>query len=122
MATKLDWRGEEVLRAKLQAAKDGIDETMAECVTKAKRTPAEGGTMPVDTSALQGSVQLRPAKLERNVAVGHWGSFDINYALFQEEGFHHHVAGLFVPGKFFLQDAAAEEYPQLVGRIRRRLR
>ena len=116
MATRVEWRGAQVLDRVLRAAKDGIDETMAECVTKAKRTPSEGGTMPVDTSTLQGSIRLEPTRIQRNEAVGYWGSFDVDYAIYQEAGTR------FIPAKNFLRGAAAEEYPRLAGRIQRRLR
>ena len=86
-----------------RAAMDGVDKTMAEAVNIAKRR------VNVDTASLQGSIKFEPAKMERDRAVGRWGSFDINYAAHQEFGRH---------GKPYLRPAAKIAYPKLNKNIR----
>ena len=52
-----------------------------DCVGPTRRT-----TYQSITAALQGSLRLDPAKIERSGVSGLWGSFDINYALAVETG------------------------------------
>ena len=49
---ELDWRGAQVLSKIERAAKDGIDEIMADCVVTAKQD------VPVASSAYQGSIKI----------------------------------------------------------------
>ena len=105
---KLDWRGDEIKSRLLKAARQGIDETMADCVTDAKRET------PVRTGTLQGSVRFEPAEVRGNEAKGTWGSFDVSYAIYVEIG----TRGR--PGVNMLRDAADENYPKLDGNIRSR--
>ena len=131
----LDWEGDTVKRNMTRAAKWGIDATTAACVRKAK------GKVPVDTSTLQGSIQMRPAQMRGDDVVGLWGSFNVAYALAVEEGSRPHVIrpktakALWWPGadhpvmsvnhpgtraRPYLVPAADEEYPKLDERIKRK--
>ena len=110
MATQVEWRGAQVLDKLLKAVKDGIDETMAECVTEAVRI------VPVDTTTLQGSLRVEPAEISRNEVVGEWGSFDVDYAIYVELGTYKMRA------QPYLRPSADREYPHLKGRIARRFR
>ncbi len=131
----LEWNGETVKRNTIRAAKWGIDATMAACVRKAK------GRVAVKTSTLQGSIQMRSAKMQGRAVVGLWGSFNVNYALAVEEGTRPHVIrpvnakALWWPGldhpvmsvnhpgtkaRPYLIPAADSEYPKLAGRIKRK--
>ena len=104
----LRWYGDRVQARLLEAIRQGIDETMAECVNKAKpKTPVLTGT-------LQGSIQFRPAEVKGDSVSGVWGSFDVNYAIYVETG------SLGRPARNMLRSSAAEEYPRLIERIRRR--
>ena len=105
---RLDWKGDEVKKRWLEAARQGIEETMAACVVDAKRET------PVRTGTLQGSVRFEPAKVRGNEAKGTWGSFDVNYAVYVEVG----TRGR--PGVNMLRDSADENYPKLAGNIRSR--
>ena len=99
---KIDFKGKEVLSAVQQAAKDGVDETMAACVNEAKPNT------PVITGALQGSIRFDPAQVRRNAVEGEWGSFDIDYALKIELA------------RNMLRNAADAKYPELSGNIAKR--
>ena len=81
----LKWNGEEIKRKMIEAAKCGVDATTAACVRKAK------GKVQVKTSTLQGSIQMRPAKVQGDDVVGLWGSFNVNYAIYVEKGTKPHV-------------------------------
>lgn len=105
----LRWRGDEVRRAVMAAARGGIDETMARAVVEAKRR------VPVLTGTLQGSLQMRPARERGGGVVGLWGSFSVQYAVYVEMGTGRMGA------RPYLRPAADQEYPGLAGRIQRRL-
>lgn len=121
----LDWRGEEVSRKIIAATKWGIDKVLSECVVQAKKnwiraprgTPPgpPGGFPTVRTSALQGSIEMRPARETSDAIIGLWGSFDIDYAIYVETG----------TGKMgarpYLRPAADQHYPKLAGYIKRRV-
>ena len=109
----LEWKGDEVTRKLLDAATFAIDQTTALAVVKAKGDlyPGHG----LVTGLLQGSIQMRPAVVRGNVAVGTWGSFSVDYALAVEQGTGSR------PGLGYLQGAADVEYPKLAGRIAREL-
>lgn len=108
----LTWNGDAIQRKAIEATQWGIDQTMAVAVTGAKSElyPGHGWQF----GFLQGSLQLRPAVVVGNVVVGLWGSFDINYAIFIEQG-----TGVFT-GLGYLQNNADREYPKLAGRIAKR--
>jgi len=106
--SRLEWHGEAIRERLRQAAQLGIDATTAACVIPAKQA------VRVKTRILQGSIQARPAEDEGGRLVGYWGSFDVNYALWQEIITFSHAGQ-----QPYLRPAASEEYPKLAGRIRK---
>ena len=106
---ELNWRGEEVKQATIQAARYAIDETTAAAVNEAKPNT------PVVTGTLQGSIRIEPAHVENNIVVGRWGSFAVNYAFFVEVGRRGRA------GRNMLRNAADSQYPQLRERIRKNI-
>jgi len=107
MSSKLEWHGAK-LKARIQEAERlAVDETTASCVAPAK------DRVHVRYRILQGSIQFRPATRQGDATVGLWGSFNVNYAFWQEV--------LPEPrGRAYLRPAAAIEYPKLAARIRAR--
>ena len=91
------------------ATVDGVDDTLAECVRVVKPLT------PVETSILQGSMRLEPAKRQGSRVHGQWGSFDVNYALWVEIGSHGR------PGVHMLERTADQVYPSLAGNIKKHL-
>lgn len=102
----VDWNGEQVKRKAVTASRKGIDETMSKCVIVAK------GRVRVKTATLQGSLRMEPAVVLGQRIKGTWGSFDVNYALWQEIGTSR------MSGQPYLRPAADAEYPQLKARIK----
>jgi len=103
----LKWEGPALAKRVRKAEMIGVNQTMARCVTMAK------GLVRVDTSALQGSLRMEPAVPFGGGVRGRWGSFDINYALWQEIGTSKMSA------KPYLRPSADFEYGLLGARIRR---
>lgn len=105
----LKWNGDEVEAKASRAIRWGIDKTMSECVRSAKAQlyPGHGYVFGI----LQGSIQMRPAVALSTGVAGRWGSFDVEYARFIEEG-----SGRF-PGYGYLGSSTDAEYPKLAGRI-----
>jgi hypothetical protein len=104
---KLTWHGDAIKKRLDDAQRLGIDTTTAAAVTPAKQF------VRVKTRILQGSIQSRQAVKEGGRWVGRWGSFNVNYALWQEiKAFSH--AGY----RPYLRPAAEIEYPKLAGRIK----
>ena len=103
---RVNWRGGRIPRRVAVASRRGIDATMAACVPLAKRET------PVITGTAQGSIQTRPAVIQRTRVVGRWGSFDVNYFIWLEIGARGRT------GHFMLRRAADREYPGLARRIR----
>jgi hypothetical protein len=105
---------EEVADAGKKAALEAMDETMAACVQLAK------ATVRVDTSTLQGSIRFEPAHYEGDTLVAKWGSFGVDYAIYQEIG---PVSGnrnwAFTP---YLRPARDAEYPNIAARIAKRMK
>jgi hypothetical protein len=104
--SRVVWRGPQVAARARRAQIVGINKTTGECVTSAK------GLVHVDTATLQGSIRLEPARADGNGARGQWGSFDVNYALWQE------VLPRGRGGKPYLRPSADANYPHLAGHIR----
>lgn len=103
---KLTWHGDAIRKRLDDAQRLGIDTTTGAAVIPAKQF------VRVKTRILQGSIKSRQAVKEGGRWVGRWGSFKVNYALFQEIGTAHMSA------QPYLRPAAAIEYPRLAGRIR----
>lgn len=104
--SRLLWRGPIVSARVRHAQIAGINKTMGECVVSAK------GLVHVDTATLQGSLRLENAQAYGGGARGQWGSFDVNYALWQE------VLPPHRGGKAYLRPSADRCYPNLAGHIR----
>ena len=92
------WEGDKVNAKTRYATRWGIDSTMADCVVTSK------SMVPVRTSILQGSIQMRPSVDNGDNITGYWGSFDVKYAQWVEFGTGPHVIlprtkkALFWPG------------------------
>jgi hypothetical protein len=99
----LAWRGGAIVGRTKHATRQGLEETLARCVTMAM------GLVRVEFGTLQGSLRYEMLGNEE----GEWGSFDVNYALFQELGTWKMTA------KPYLRPSADFEYPMLAARIRR---
>lgn len=129
----LEWFGEELKERARHASRRGINSVMADCVATAK------DLVPVDTAALQGSIQMRDAEVRGDEIVGLWGSWSIAYALAVETGTRPHtiypsrkkalwwpglphpVAMVHHPGtpaRPYLIPSAKRNYPKLPERIR----
>lgn len=108
MSVKIvEWHGDKILKRLEEAQRLGIDTTTAAAVTPAKKF------VRVKTRILQGSIQTRQAVKEGKQWVGRWGSFDVNYALWQE------IKTFSQAGhRPYLRPAAEIEYPKLAGRIK----
>ena len=106
---RLNWRGMKVGDSVLEAARKGVDETMAVCVPLAK------SETPVVTGTAQGSIAFQPSQIRRTGVVGRWGSFDVVYFIWLEIGARCRA------GIHMLTRAADREYPKLARRIRSHL-
>jgi hypothetical protein len=116
----LSWRGDEIIKRVRDAAKAGINDTMAAAVLHAK----ENHPFQNRTSTLEGSVRIETYATERGAdeVYGRWGSVDVVYAMRIELGFQGKDAmgRMYNQRAFsFLRPAADVEYPKLAGRIRR---
>jgi len=99
------WRDAEIVARMRRAERVGIDQTTSRCVIMAK------GLVHVDTSTLQGSIKAEEAKTVGDGAEATWGSFDVNYAFWQEVKPN--------GGKPYLRPSAQFEYGLLAARVRR---
>lgn len=116
----LRWDGDKVMKRVRNAAKAGIDDTMAAAVLYAK----ENHPFQNRTSTLEGSIQIETYATERGAdeVYGRWGSLDVVYALRIEFGFQgkDSLGRAFNQRAYpFLRPAADAEYPKLAKRIRR---
>jgi hypothetical protein len=76
--SRVNWKGKEVGQKVRLASVRGINVTLGSCIITAKQL------VHVKTSLLQGSIRAEPATPTASGARGQWGSFDVNYALWQE--------------------------------------
>lgn len=133
----LVWNGERVYDQVLLAAERAGNSILSDCVIEAKQR------VPVVTSLLQGSIQMRPMRMvSENTIAGLFGSFQIKYAPFVElgtgphdilpvrkkalywKGAPHPFARVHHPGtkaRPFLRPAADKFFPQFAERIRREI-
>lgn len=101
------WRGDEFVTAAEEATRLAIDETLMACVTGSKHI------VPRITTVLQGSIQMRPARVEGREIVGEWGSYGVRYAIYVET-----IPAINSTGQRpYLRPVADEEYPRLQDRI-----
>lgn len=80
-----NWRGEEITNKVLNKTALAMDSVTIDCVVHAK------ANVRVRTAVLQGSIQIRRARLEkRGILVALWGSFAVLYAIYVEKGTRPH--------------------------------
>lgn len=105
--SRVVWLGDAVKRRFENAVRKGLAQTGRDCVATAKDLVHK------DTTTLQGSIQVRgPYKIPSGYVLL-WGSFDVNYAKYQE---------MLPPargGKAYLRPAADKHYPELTDNIKR---
>lgn len=104
------WDPDPVKRLVERATVRAMNHVMAECVTSAKGRLEAGHH--IVTATLHGSIRLQSPVKEHGNIVGHWGSFDVNYAIFLEKGTVHMSADP------YLQPSADEHYLKLPGYMR----
>lgn len=109
-AVKLDWFGDKVKAKVLQATKNGLEATAADCVADAVDVAHARHV----TGTLARSIKFEPARDERGKMIVRWGSYNVGYALWQEIGTKSMTAW---KGPY-LRPAAAKHYPQLAANIR----
>lgn len=110
---ELDWNGDALARKIAAASLTGINATMADAVTHAKRNHEWQNR----TGSLEGSISIAEfAKRVGRGARGLWGSKDIVYALIHELGGRH------IKARPYLRPAADATYGALAGHIRRALK
>lgn len=109
MKKGLDWKGDEVRERVVKACLVGINRVLARCAILAKTL------VRVRTAVLQGSIRTEPAVNLGGRARGVWGSFDVNYALWQE------IGTAVMRAQPYLRPAADAEYRGLAGEIRKAL-
>lgn len=106
---RLHWKGPLLVSKAKAASSAALVKTAARCVTKAKTL------VRVKTATLQGSLRFTPPQVKGKGVTIQWGSFDVNYAIFQELGTYKMSA------KPYLRPAADEYYPQLEDLIRQEM-
>lgn len=116
-----EWRGEELIRKMGMASMNGVNRTMAEAVTHAKKNHEWNN----QTGTLEGSTQIHQyAKPEGTEFVGRWGSADVVYARRMEFGFSGmDSSGRSVnqPARPYLRPAADKIYGKLADNIKKEL-
>jgi hypothetical protein len=106
---ELAWYGPLISKKVERAAVKSINRVMGECVEEAQTL------VHVRYGFLQGSLRFEPAHSIAEGALGTWGSFDINYALWQE------VLPPARGGKPYMRPSADHNYPHLAVYIREAL-
>lgn len=115
----MGWTKIDPIAPRLTARIDGIaigainDTTAAAAISAKQNHPSFKNR----TGALEGSFMSQPAqKTGPTTYRGVFGSFDINYAIFQEIGTR------FIRAGFFLRRAADSEFPRIGQRVKARMR
>jgi hypothetical protein len=103
----LEWNGDEVKRRMKRAQVTGVNMTITECLEEAKKL------VHYRTGTLQRSIKTEGAKETKDGVEAEWGSFDVNYAFWQE------VLPPEKGGKAYLRPSADRHYPGLGDNIRR---
>ena len=130
MASRVNWKGDKLLRKADKAQKAGIDATMQAAIlhAKANHGPGAHGRQRFESQAgeLERSVRVsQSARRQGRFVMGRWGSMGVVYARRIELGFQGKDSlGRVVNSRPypFLQPAAQAEYPKLKGRIKRAFR
>ena len=102
------WNAPKILNRIEQAAANGINDTMADCVVDAKSNHGWQNR----TGTAEASIRAEPAGKQGNRIVGLWGSFDVEYFIYLELG------TAFMTGDHTLENAADLNYPSLADYIR----
>ena len=108
MASRVHWKGDQIVTNMGKATALGIDQVLAMCVNDAKNDH----NFVNRTGLLEGSIQSRPAQISGGRWVGSWGSFNVDYAIFVEAG------TIKLQARPFLRPAADRNYPKLPDQIR----
>jgi hypothetical protein len=105
--SRVHWLGDKVRDGIAAAARKGIDETMAECVTQAQTVA------PRRTGAMASNIKIvSRAKAMGKRTSGFWGNDTQDYTIWVEVGSRGR------PGRYFLRGAADLHYKNLPARIR----
>ena len=99
-----------ILRLVREASIEALEETAALAVADAHPNT------PIQYGAARGSLRFQAAQEGARGPYVDWGSFGIEYYIYLELGTSRREGG------HMLRDAADHEYPELAGRIKRRLR
>ena len=127
MASRVNWRGDELKRKLARAAMLAVDATMSAAIIHAKSGHGAGahgaGRFVTQSGELErGTRIVQKAKLTRTGVVGRWGVRGVVYARRIELGFQgKDRLGRVIPTRPFpyLRPAAEKEYPNLRSRMRR---
>ena len=103
---RFQWFGADRLKDMERATRQALEEVAGDAVDEAKRR------VRVRTGTLQGSLMFQPVFARGRQLVIQWGSFDVNYALWQEIGTSQMSA------QPYLRPGADKAYPKLGKRIR----
>lgn len=105
----LEWRGPQVLKSMMKAARFGINKTMSECVMQAKHNHPFRNR----TTTAEKSIRIAVnAQTRGDVTEGLWGSLQTNYFIFLELGTNR------MRSFATLRPAAKKIYPRLPDNIR----
>lgn len=104
MPAYLKWNGRVIAAKMMVAAAVAVNRVMVECVVTAQ------GLVRIKTGTLRGSIRFEPAS-PGLIVRGLWGSFDVNYAIYQEMGTYKMSA------QPYLRPAAEMHYPKLAAYI-----
>ena len=107
-AVKLTWNGDQVQRDTLEAARKGVNATLSDCVLQAQQP----GYVRVKKGTLKNSLRFEAAKQSGNTLAGSFGSYTINYALWQNNGTR------FMAGTHYRERSVDIHFKQLPNRIK----
>lgn len=110
---KLDWNADDIGAQVIKACQAGVDTVMANCVISAKQL------VRVDTTLLQGSIRFEPSKVSGAKVHGTWGSYAVDYAIYQEFG--PAGGGRTWAYRPYLRPSKDKFYPTLAQEIKRRM-
>ena len=108
---KLTWNGPALQKQVLEAARKGLNATLSDCVLQAQQ-PGYVPVAKVAGGTLRSSLRFEAAKVNGTKIEGSFGSYTINYALWQEIGTR------FFVGKFYLRRSADLHAKTLPDRIK----
>jgi hypothetical protein len=123
----LTWKGDELKRKTVRAARIAIDTTMAAAIQNARSGHGAGAHAQQRFVSRKGDLErgtkiVQPAKQQGGSIVGRWGVVGVAQARRIERGFQgkDSLGRSFNQPPFpYLRPAAEIEYPKLAGRIKR---